>query len=138
MLLSREYLGKSIQFFSGHGWWKNTSGCSNLAWTINVVYAAKKGQLNAQLTFFSECPALADVRRELFNDSYQTQLMGQQSLCQVSELALCGSILDLFERTDQNHSNICSTGWALSKMVNYGGNGLRAVLGGLILGNFIA
>ena len=29
-------------------------------------------------------------------------------LCQVSELALCGSIQDLIERTDQN-SNVCLT-----------------------------
>ena len=56
---------------------------------------------------FSECPALAWLRQELFNDSYPTQLMGQQSLCQVSELALHGSIQDLIERTDKN-SNVCS------------------------------
>ena len=83
-----------------------------------------------------ECPALADVRQELFNDSFPTQLMGRQSLCQVSELALCGSLRDLIERTDQNLSNVCSTEQALSKMVNYEGNGLRAALEVLRFGQF--
>ena len=59
-------------------------------------------------TLFSEFPALVGVRQELFKYSFPTQSMGQQSLCQVSELALCGSIQDLIERTDQN-SNIRST-----------------------------
>ena len=54
--------------------------------------------------------------------------MGQQSLCKVSELALCGSIQDLIERTDKN-SNVCSTEETLPKTVDYGGNGLRAALG---------
>ena len=74
----------------------------------NVVYVVKKEQSNTQYIFFlTKCPALADTRLELFNDSFPTQQMGRQSLCQVSELALCGSILDLIERTDQNHSNVC-------------------------------
>ena len=64
--------------------------------------------IKCPIHFFSECPALAWFRQELFKDSYPTQSMGQQYLCQVSELALCGSIQDLIERTDQM-SNVRST-----------------------------
>ena len=64
--------------------------------------------IECPIHFFSECPALAAVRQELFKDSYPTQSMGQQYLCQVCELALCGLIQDLIERTDQN-SNVHST-----------------------------
>ena len=63
--------------------------------------------IKCPIHFFSECPALAGVRQELFKHSFPTQLMGQQSLCQVSELALCGLIQDLIERTEQN-SNVRS------------------------------
>ena len=73
-------------------------------------------------------PLLAGVRQELFKHSFPTQLRGQQSLCQVSELALCGSIQDLIERTDQ-HSNVRSTEYTPPKTVVFGGNGLRAALG---------
>ena len=37
----------------------------------------------------------------LFNDTYPSQYTGQQSLCQVTELALHGSVRELIERTDQ-------------------------------------
>ena len=76
---------------------------------MNVAYVAKKGAIKYLIHFLTNCPALADVRLELFNDLFPTQQMGRQSLCQVSELALCGSIRDLIERTDQNLSNVCST-----------------------------
>ena len=52
---------------------------------MNVGSVARKGQSNIQYTFFQNAPALSDVRQELFNDSFPTQLMGRQSLCQVSE-----------------------------------------------------
>ena len=51
---------------------------------------------------FSECPALAGFRQVLFNDTYPSQHTGQQSLCQVTELALHGPVQELIERTDQN------------------------------------
>ena len=61
--------------------------------------------IKCPIHFFSECPALVGVRQELFKHSFPTQSMGQQYLCQVSELALYGSIQDLIERTVQN-SNV--------------------------------
>ena len=50
---------------------------------------------------FSECPAMASCRQVLFNDTYPSQHTGQQSLCQITELALHGSVQELIERTDQ-------------------------------------
>ena len=107
--MSREYLGKNIQLFSGHGWWKKHLKIANLSNDDKCWLCCEKGTIKYPIHLFTECAALADVRQELFNDSFPTQLMGRQSLCQVSELALCGSLWDLIERTDQNLSNICST-----------------------------
>ena len=109
MQMSREYLGKSVQFFSGHGWWKKHLKIANLSNDDKCWLCCEKGAIKYSIHFFTKCPALADVRQELFNDSFPTQQMGRQSLCQVSELALCGSLQDLIERTDQNLSNVCST-----------------------------
>ena len=50
---------------------------------------------------FSECPAMAGFRGVLFNDTYPSQHTGQQSLCQITELAPHGSVQELIERTDQ-------------------------------------
>ena len=108
MQLSRDYLGKCIQFFSGHGWWKKHLRIAQLCRDNECRLCCEEGAIKCPIHFFSECPALADVRCELFNDSLPTQLMGQQYLCHVVELILHGSLLDLM----------------VSKMVNYGGNGL--------------
>ena len=81
---------------------------ANLSNNDECQFYCEEGAIKYPIHIFSECPALADVRQELFNNSFPTQLMGRQSLCQVSELALCGSIRDLIERTDKNHSNVCS------------------------------
>ena len=107
--MSREFLGKSIQFFSGHGWWKKHFKIANLSNDDKCRLCYEKGAIEYPIHFFTNCPPLADVRQELFNDSFPTQQMGRQSLCQVSVLALCGSIQDLIERTDQNLSNIYLT-----------------------------
>ena len=74
---------------------------ANLSYDDECRLCCEKGTIEYPIHFFTECPALADVRQELFNDSFPTQLMGRQSLCQVSELALCGLLRDLIERTDQ-------------------------------------
>ena len=106
--MSRKHLGFSIQFFSGHGWWRRHLMTARLSKVDQCRLCLEDQTVECPIHLFSECPALAWLRKELFNDSYPTQLMGQQYLCQVSELALHGSIQDLIERTDQN-SNVCST-----------------------------
>ena len=106
--MSRKHLGVNIQFFSGHGWWRRHLMIAKLSKVDQCQLCLEDQAIECPIHFFSECPALAAVRQELFNDTYPTQSMGQQSLCQVSELALCGSIQDLIERTDQN-SNVRST-----------------------------
>ena len=106
--MSRKHLGINIQFFSGHGWWRRHLMTARLSKVDQCQLCLEDQAVKCPIHLFSECPALAWLRQELFNDSYPTQLMGQQSLCQVSELALHGSIQDLIERTDQN-SNVCST-----------------------------
>ena len=72
MNMSRDpFLGKSTQFFSGHGCLaKNTLTQPTLEATMSADSAAKRVQLNLQYTFFSECAALTDTRRGLFNDPY--------------------------------------------------------------------
>ena len=88
-------------------------------------------------TLFSECSALAWIRQESSNDSYATISMGQQSLCQVSELASCGSIQDLIERTDQN-SNDSLDGIDTAKGSGFWGNGSSGLpLQFIVLGNSI-
>ena len=106
--MSRKHLGINIQFFSSHGWWRRHLMTAKLSKVDQCRLCLEDQAVKCPIHLFSECPALAWLRQELFNDSYPTQLMGQQSLCQVTELALHGSIQDLIERTDQN-SNICST-----------------------------
>ena len=106
--MSRKHLGVNIQFFSGHGWWRRHLMTARLSKVNQCRLCLEDQAVKCPIHFFSECPALAWLRQELFNNSYPTQSMGQQSLCQVSELALCGSIQDLIERTDQN-SNVRST-----------------------------
>ena len=64
--------------------------------------------VKSPIHIFSECPALAGLRQVLFNDTYPSQHTRQQSLCQVTELALHGSVQELIERTDQ-YSYVHST-----------------------------
>ena len=106
--MSRKHLGINIQFFSGHGWWRRHLMTAKLSKDDQCRLCLEDQAVKCPIHLFSECPALAWLRQELFNDSYPTQLMGQQSLCQVTELALHGLIQDLIERTDQN-SNLCLT-----------------------------
>ena len=81
--------------------------------------------VKSPIHIFSECPALAGFRQVLFNDTYPSQHTGQQSLCQVTELALHGSVQELIERTDQN-SYVHSMEQTLSKTVIFGGHGFWA------------
>ena len=77
MNMSRENLGKSIQvFFPAMDGGKNTLTQQTLVATISADSVAKRVHLNLQYTFFSECAALTDTRRGLFNDPYPTQTSG--------------------------------------------------------------
>ena len=103
-----KHLGINIQFFSVHRWWRRHLTIAKLSEVNQCRLCLEDEAIKCPIHFFSVCPALAGVRLELFKHSFPTQSMGQQSLCQVSELALCGSIQDLIERTYQN-SNVRST-----------------------------
>ena len=74
--------------------------CQTQQIRLSVGFVLEDQAVKTPIHLFSECPALAGFRQELFNDSYPSQHTGQQSLCQVTELALHGSIQELIERTD--------------------------------------
>ena len=80
----------------------------------------KEGAIKNPIHFFQECPAFADTRLELFDNSFPTPELGQQSLCQVIELAFVGTVRELIER-EQTNSNVCSTElWGLWLEVEQG------------------
>ena len=67
MQMSREYLGKSIQLFSGHGWWKKHLKIANLSNDDECCLCCEKGAIEYPIHFFTNCPALADVRLHLMS-----------------------------------------------------------------------
>ena len=97
--MSRKHLGYNIQFFSGHGWWRKHLMTAKLSKSDKCRLCLEA--VKTPIHIFSECPAMAGFRKVLFNDTYPSQHTGQQSLCQVTELALHGSVQELIERTDQ-------------------------------------
>ena len=99
--MSKKHLGYNIQFFSGHGWWRKHLMTAKLSKSDKCRLCLEDQAVETPIHIFSECPAMAGFRKVLFNDTYPSQLTGQQSLCQVTELALHGSDQDLIERTDQ-------------------------------------
>ena len=100
--MSRKHLGYNIQFFSGHGWWRKHLMTAKLSKSDKCRLCLEDQAVETPIHIFSECPAMAGFRQVLFNDTYPSQHIGQQSLCWVTELALHGSVQDLIERTDQN------------------------------------
>ena len=93
--MPREQLGKCIQFFTGHGWWKKhlklTKLCNN-----EICHLCKlPDSIESPINIFSECTAMTATRQELFNDPYPTQLSGNNQLCQVAEFALVDRVCDL-------------------------------------------
>ena len=100
--MSRKNLGYNIQFFTGHGWWRKHLMTAKLSKSDKCRLCLEDQAVETPIHIFSECPALAGVRQVLFNDTYPSQHTGQQSLCQVTELALYRPVQDLIERTDQN------------------------------------
>ena len=101
LTMSRKHLGFNIQFFSGHGWWRKHLMTAKLSKSDKCRLCLEDQAVKTPIHIFSECPAMAGFRMVLFNDTYPTQHTGRQSLCQVTELALHGSVRELIERTDQ-------------------------------------
>ena len=107
MNMLRENLGKSIQFFSSHGWWKKHLNTANLSSNYECRLCCEEGSVESPIHIFSECVALANTRMGLFNDPFPTQLVGRESLCQVAKLVFVCTIRDLID-SDQ-YSNISLT-----------------------------
>ena len=107
MNLSRENLGKCIQFFTGHGWWNKHLKLTKLSNTSECRLCYKDDE--SSIHIFSECVAMVATRHELFNSSFPTQQLGRMSLCQVVELALIDSVHELTD-IDQNYSNTRTAG----------------------------
>ena len=101
--LSREYLGKCIQFFTGHGWWNKHLKLTKLGNTSECRLCYEDDE--SPIHIFSECVAMVATRQELFNSPFPTQQLGRMSLCQVAELALVDSVRDLTD-IDQDYSNV--------------------------------
>ena len=99
--MSRKHLGFNIQFFTGHGWWRKHLMTAKLSKSDKCWLCLEDQAVETPIHIYSECPAMAGIRMVLFNDTYPSQHTGQQSLCQVTELALHGSVRELIERTDQ-------------------------------------
>ena len=76
--MSRKHLGINIQFFSSHGWWRRHLMTARLSKVDQCRLCLEDQAVECPIHLFSECPALAWLRQELFNDSYPTQSMGQQ------------------------------------------------------------
>ena len=101
LTMSRKHLGFNIQFFTGHGWWRKHLMTAKLSKSDKCRLCLEDQAVETPIHIYSECPAMAGFRMVLFNDTYPSQHTGQQSLCQVTELALHGSVRELIERTDQ-------------------------------------
>ena len=108
MNMSRENLGMSIQFFSGHGWWKKHLTVANLCNDVECRLCCEEGSEESPIHIFSECVALENTQQGLFNYPFPLQLVGRVSLCQVSELVFVDTVCDLIDK-DQNYSNISLT-----------------------------
>ena len=71
MNLSREYLGKCIQFFTGHGWWNKHLKLTKLSNTSECRLCYEDDE--SPIHIFSECVAMVVTRQELFISPFPTQ-----------------------------------------------------------------
>ena len=106
--LSREYLGKCIQFFTGHGWWNKHLKITNLNDNTECRLCCEVDSVESPIHIFEECVAMVSSCQGLFDDPFPSQLVGRASLCQVAELALVSTVRDLTD-IDQNYSNVSLT-----------------------------
>ena len=93
--MSREYLGKCIQFFTGHGWWKKHLKLTKLSNNKVCRLCQLPDSIESPIHIFSECVAMTATRQGLFNYPFPSQQLGKNQLCQVAELALIDIVLDL-------------------------------------------
>ena len=107
MNLSREYIGKCIQFFTGHGWWNKHLHVANLNNSTECRLCCEIDLVESPIHIFEECVAMVNTRQRLFNYPFPTQLVGRLSLCQVAELALVDTVRDLTD-INHKHSNVSS------------------------------
>ena len=106
--MSREYLGKCIQFFTGHGWWNKHLKLTNLSNTAECRLCQVNDSVESPIHIFLECVAMTATRQGLFNDPFPTQQIGKNQLCQVAKLALIDIVHNLIN-IDHNHSNVNSS-----------------------------
>ena len=106
--MSREYLGKCIQFFTGHGWWNKHLKLTNLSNTAECRLCQVNDSVESPIHIFLECVAMTATRQGSLNDPFPTQQIGKNKLCQVAELALIDTVRDLTD-IDHNHSNVNSS-----------------------------
>ena len=106
--MSREQLGKCIQFFTGHGWWKKHLKLTKLCNNETCRLCKLPDSIESPIHLFSECVAMTTTRQGLFNDPYPSQLLGNNQLCQVAEFALIDRVCDLIN-IDNNHFNVNSS-----------------------------
>ena len=75
---------------------------------VECRLCCEEGSEESPIHIFSEFVAMANTRQGLFNNPFPTQLVGRESLCQVSELVFVDTIHDLIDK-NQNYSNVSST-----------------------------
>ena len=63
----REHMGKCIQFFTGHGWWKKYLKLTKLSNSETCRLCQVPESVESPINIFSECEAMTATRQGLFN-----------------------------------------------------------------------
>ena len=105
--MTREDLGKCIQFLSGHGWWQKHISITKLSDNPQCRLCQEEGCEETPIHIFTECEALASARLALFGVPFPTREVGRESLCQVVELIFIDTVCKLIDL--EQTSNINST-----------------------------
>ena len=90
--MTREDLGKCIQFLSGHGWWQKHLSIAKLSDNPQCRLCEEEGCEETPIHIFTECEALASARLALFGVPFLTREVGRESLCQVVELIFIDTV----------------------------------------------
>ena len=104
--MSREDLGKCIQFFTGHGWWQKYLSIVNLSNNSQCRLCEEDGCEETPIHIFTECEALANTRMALFGVPYPTREVGRESLCQVVELIFVDTVRELMDLEQNSNVNL--------------------------------
>ena len=105
--MSREELGRCIQFFTGHGWWQKHLFIAKLSDNPQCRLCEEDGCEKTPIHIFTKCEALVNTRLALFGAQYPTKEIGRESLCQVIELISIDTVCELID-LEQN-ANVNST-----------------------------